>query len=417
VLSIHPVPLSARLARWNPWRGLDALPRDVWTLAITTLVNRMGTMVIPFLALYVTRELGYTAGRAGIILGLYGLGAIVAAPLAGRLCDRLGARRVMRGALILSGCVMLLFPLCRSWPMLLAATLLLATTSEGYRPASFAALAEAAPESQRKAAFSLLRLAVNLGMSIGPAVGGFLAAVSYPAIFWVDGGTSILAGIVITIWPVGGSATAPRTEPGSGEPAPARSQPARRDGRFLYFLLACVPVIMVFFQHVGAMPLHLVGGLGFPSQFLGLLFTFNTILIVLLEVRLNMATARWPHGRSLALGALLVGVGFGGLAWSRSAWQVVATVVVWTFGEMILLPSMAAQVTDAAPPDRRGEYMGFYSMSFGVAFSAGPWLGTTILGTFGSEVLWPSCLVVAAASAILLWRVSPASHPARHPPR
>src|SRR5262245_26159145 len=194
--------LSSRLRLWNPWHGLGALPRDVWLLSTATLVNRVGTMVIPFLALYVTRELGFSAGRAGAILGLYGAGAIVAAPLSGRICDRLGAQRVLRGALILSGCVMIVFPIFRSWPLLLVATFLLSITTEAYRPASFAALADAAPEEQRKVAFSLLRLAVNLGMSIGPAVGGFLASISYPAIFWVDGGTSILAAMVLIVWPM-----------------------------------------------------------------------------------------------------------------------------------------------------------------------------------------------------------------------
>ena len=411
------MPLPARLARLNPWHGVDALPRDVWILAFATLVNRMGTMVIPFMALYVTQALGYSAGRAGIVLALYGLGAIGAAPLAGRLCDRMGALPVMRGALVLSGGVMFLFPLCRSWPLLLVVTLLLSITTESYRPASFAAVAAAAPDTHRKAAFSLLRLSVNLGMSVGPAVGGFLAAVSYPSLFWVDGATSILAGIVLALWgPVRPRAMARPERSDAPGPSAVPTRPARRDAAFLYFLFALLPVVMVFFQHVGAMPLHLVGTLGFSSRFLGLLFTSNTILIVLLELRLNLATARWAPRRSLALGSLLVGIGFGGLAWSRAAWQVLVTVGVWTFGEMVLLPAMAAYVADSSPPDRRGEYMGFYSMSFGLAFSIGPWLGTTVMEQFGARVLWPACFAAAAVSAALFVRVRPV-HPAPAPTR
>jgi MFS family permease len=165
------------------------------------------------------------------------------------------------------------------------------------------------------------------------------------------------------------------------------------------------PVTLVFFQHESAMALFLVDRLGFPETFYGALFTLNTLLIVALEVPLNAATAHWPHRRALALGSALFGLGFGLLAVAHSALAVAGTVVVWTFGEMVLLPSMAAYVADLAPAERRGEYMGLYTMTFSGAFALGPWLGTVVLAHFGPVVLWSSVFLLGTVSAFLLANV------------
>jgi len=100
-------------------------------------------------------------------------------------------------------------------------------------------------------------------------------------------------------------------------------------------------------------------------------------------------------------------VGFGALAFLTSYWGILATVVVWTVGEMILFPSTAAYVSELAPAARRGEYMGFYSMTFGIGFTVGPWAGLSVLGAAGARTLWLSCLAVGALSTLLLARIRP----------
>ena len=381
----------------NPWRGLGSLPRGAWTLFTVCLVNRMGTMVLPFLVLYLTASLGFSPARAGFALTLYGAGGLLVAPIAGRLGDRIGPHRVMVGSLLVSGCVFLVFPLARTWTSIVPMVLVLAVTNEAFRPANMALLTDAVLPKDRRAAFALLRMAINLGMGIGPAIGGFLVQVSFPALFWVDGGTSILAGLLLLARPVRPLPKEP-SDVSAGRP----SSGALRDPRLVFVLLAMLPAIVVFFQFQAALPLYLVRDLGFRESVYGMVFTINTALIVLLEVRLNLATAHWSHARSLSLGAALFAAGFGALAFTRSLVPVLLTVVVWTFGEMILLPSLSAYIADLCPPDRVGEYMGFYTMAFGVGFLVGPWLGTLLLERHGSVVLWSTMLVLGLVSAALL---------------
>jgi MFS family permease len=392
----------------NPWRGLSNLPTEVWVLFTTTLINRAGTMALPFLVLYLTEGIGLQAGRAGLAVTFYGLGALVTAPVAGRLCDRAGAVRVMKASLFLSGFVLLLFPLTRGFVAILAITFTWAIVSEAFRPASLAILSDLVAPEQRKAAFAVSRLAINLGMSVGPVVGGFLAMVSFPALFLVDGATSILAGVVLSLSPWRTSAQAPATEHqahGAASPPLAR-RGFVRDRRLIYFLLALLPVLFAFFQHEAALPLFLVRDLGLPESAYGMLFAVNTVLIILIEVPLNAAMANWSDRRSLCLGALLTGAGFGALALATGFFSVAATFVIWTFGEMITFPSASAYIANIAPPDRRGEYMGYYQMTFSLAFAVTPWLGTEMLERFGASTLWLTTLALGVVSAAVLLKAA-----------
>ncbi len=386
----------------NPWRDLRGLPRDSWTLALVTLINRMGMMVLPFLMLHLTRNLGIEPARAGLTLSGYGLAALITAPLAGRLSDRIGPVRMMRVSLFASGLLMWMLPLARSWMPVTGLVVLMGLAAEALRPASMALVGELAGARYRKQGFALNRLAINLGMSVGPAIGGVLAMSSFRALFWVNGATSLLAGAVLIAMPI--KAIAPQQAEREMAAASSGAEAASH-WRLTYFLFALLPVVIVFFQYEGSMPLFMVGELRFNEAIYGLMFTINTLAIVLLEVRLNGATAHWSHRRSLALGSLLTGVGFGAFALTRSLGQLIAAVIVWTFGEMILFPACSAYVTDIAPPGRRGEYMGYYSMFFGIGFAVGPASGTAVMQRFGSGALWALCFVLGLISTALIARI------------
>jgi MFS family permease len=387
------------------WRDLRELPRGVWVLFATTLVNRAGTMVLPFLVLYLTRDLGFTAGQAGGVLFVYGLGALVSAALSGRLSDVFGPMHVIRDSLFASGVILLLFPFARTHAAVIVMTLALSLAAEAFRPASLAVVADLVTPAQRKPAFALTRLAINLGMSIGPALGGFLATVSFRLLFLVNGTCSIAAGSLLLLALRRAPVHRGHAETEPGGPVELPTKRAWSDPRLLFFLAAVFPVALVFFQHMSSMALFLVRDLHLSEIDYGLFFTMNTLLIVALEVPINSATAHWPHRRTLALGAFLFGAGFGGLAFAWDFWSVAATVVIWTFGEMFLFPSLAAYVTDIAPKSRRGEYMGLTQMAISLGFAIGPLVGTTVLERFGGRALWLAALALGLAATAMMLRL------------
>jgi MFS family permease len=394
----------------NPWRGVGGLPRSVWIVFATTLVNRAGAMVVPFMVLYVTRYLGVRPALAGMSLTVYGLGGLVGGPISGRLCDRFGAFAVLRASLMLSGLILLIFPLTNHFGTFLAITFVWSLVAESVRPATLAALTSYVDPDQRKAAVAVNRLGINLGMSIGPAVGGFLATVSFPLLFVVDGLTAIAAGLVLTallaVRPLpelrGISADATLGNDGKPVASAIGGASVLRDRRALVFLVGLFLMAVVFYQHEGAMPLFLVRDLHYRESFYGILFAVNTLLIVVAEVPLNLAMSRWPHRWTLVLGALLFAVGFGSMAVLHSVPGLLFAAVLWTFGEMIAMPASGAYVTDIAPPGRSGQYAGAYASTFSLALLVGPWAGTIALERVGGTALWLGTLVVGLLGAAVL---------------
>ena len=388
---------------WNPWRGLGHLPPMVWVVAVATFINRVGTMVLPFLAIYITDAWGLPPSRAGFALAVFGVGGLLSAPLGGWLSDRIGAIRVMTVAFLSAGALLLVVPLATSYTVLVALIGVWALLNEAVRPATLVALTDGLVPAQRKPAIALNRLAVNLGMGIGPAVGGMLVTIAFPLLFWVDGLSAILAGVFMAL-----AATRLGWQHRAREGAvasPREMIDAFFDPRMIVLLLGILLVVLVFDQHRSTLPLYVTGSLGFSETFYGFLFIINTGIILLVEVPLNLKTAHWPSGRTLALGALFVAVGFGATGLASSEAGVIGSVVLWTCGEMLLFPGLAAYVADVAPEDRRGAYMGAFSLAGWMAIIPAPLVGTWLLERFGGGALWTAALGVGLMAALVLGRL------------
>lgn len=386
----------------NPYKGLKDLPHDMWALFFTSLINRSGTMVIPFLALYLTKKIGVTPTEAGTALLVYGAAAFIAAPLTGKLSDKLGSIKVMKFALYGSGLLFFVYSFIENYNWILVATFVLAAVNESFRPANLSLITEIVAPSQRRMAFALNRLAINAGMSIGPVIGGFLTLVDYHYLFYANAFASIAAGIYFSS--VKWSSLSSEKEEVNELKSKVRFA-ILNDKYFLFFLFAVIPANLVFFQHLGALPLYIVSDLGYTTAAFGLFGAINTVMIIFLEVPLNNWMNDTPYRKSLMIGALLAGIGFGGFAIATSVIPLIISIIVFTFGEMIFFPVTAAYTSEISPADRRGEYMGYYQMTFSFAFSAGPWLGTVVYENYGSVILWSGALVFGLITTALMFFV------------
>jgi MFS family permease len=384
----------------NPYKGLKGLPHDMWVLFFTSLINRSGTMVIPFLALYLTKKIGVSPAEAGTALLIYGAAAFLAAPITGKLSDKLGSLKVMKFALFGSGVLFFVYSFVSDYHWILVASFVLAAVNEAFRPANLSMITEIVAPSQRRIAFALNRLAINAGMSIGPVVGGFLTLIDYHYLFYANAIASVAAGIYLstTKW---SSLSEEKVEEVSIE-TPRLKFVVLNDKSFLFFLFAIIPANLVFFQHLGALPLYIVDDLGYTTAAFGLFGAINTVMIIFLEVPLNNWMNDTPYKKSLIIGALLAGIGFGGFAIANTVVPLVIAIIVFTFGEMIFFPITAAYTSEIAPANKRGEYMGYYQMTFSFAFSAGPWLGTVVYQHYGSVILWIGALLFGLITAALM---------------
>jgi MFS family permease len=400
-----------------PYRSL---PRAIHILCLGTLVNRAGTFLVAFLTLYLSGTLGLGEAFATQAMGVYGVGGVLAAFTGGHLADRIGRRTVMLVSLLGASGILLFFGRLTSPPAILAAILAFSFLGEMYRPAVAAMIADLTEPAQRPAAYGLLYVTVNLGMVVSPILGGFLAERSYRYLFLGDALTSMAYALLLftTI-----RETLPaRERDAAGEPAPHAPvgevlAAVLRHRAFLGFCLAVHLVSLVYMQSHSTLPLHL-RHLGMGPLDYGRIVAVNAFLIVCFQVPFTSFLARFARERILVASAAFTAAGFGMTALVRGTWPIVATVAIWTVGEMMQSPYLSAVVGDMAPQRWRGTYMGVLTLAFASALTVGAPIGGFVLAHFGPGALWGGAFAVAMAGAALFAVVSPAvraAGPARPP--
>jgi MFS family permease len=351
--------------------SLRALPPAAWILFFGTFLNKFGTFVVPFLALYLTQK-GYTIAQAGIAIGAYGAGNVVATLMGGHLADTLGRRKTIVLSMFSGAASMLMLSQARSYPMILCLAAFAGLASEFYRPASSALLTDLVPAANRVTAFSAYRLAINAGFAFGPATAGFLAGHGYFWLFAGDAGTSVLFGIVALI--ALPEVLRPRERIGGwGESTRA----LLGDRRLHRVLAASFLVALIFFQISSSFSFAVLGT-GLSPKAYGALLSMNGAMVVLMELPLTTLSRRFQPIEAMAIGYLFIGVGFflGAFAVTFAGFAV--CIFVFTLGEMFAMPVSSAYVAGLSPQHMRGRYMGTYGLTWTLAQVVGPGLGMSL---------------------------------------
>jgi predicted MFS family arabinose efflux permease len=365
--------------------AFGGLPRAAWLLALLELVNRSGMMVLFFFTLYMTRKLGFTVVQAGSVMSAYGVGSMLGTYLGGRLCDRLGAYHVQKLSLGASAVLLIVL----QWPhrpwLLALLMLALAAFSDALHPANAAATAQICAPETRPKGFALHRLAGNLGVSVGPVVGGYLAMMDYRWLFWADGLTSLLA-CALAFWFL--RSAGPH---GEAHAAATPAVPVWRNLAFLRLLPLVFGIGLVFSQFFATYPLYLRLHYGMRESGIGRLIAVNTLLIVTVEMLLMHGLRQRPPARVVAIGTLLLGLGFGLTPFGSAVPFAVFSVVVWTFGEILTLPMLLTLTTLRSDPAAMGEYQGLTSLAFAAATTFGPALATRLWDAAGPDWVWYAC--------------------------
>jgi MFS family permease len=366
-----------------------------WTLIAGMFVNRLASFVATFISLYL-RDRGFPPDAAGRVVALFGVGVLVAGPLGGTLADAIGRRTTMLLSLVLGSVAVGAIGFVRDPALLAPLTFLAAFTSELYRPAMSAAIADVVPEADRTRAWGLAYWAMNLGWAFGLALGGFLASRSFTLLFLADAVTTLVFAAIV-------ARRVPETRPPGTHAHSPLAGLARvfGDGPFVVFLVLQLAALVVFVQFQHAAPTDMnAHGVG-PGTFAALM-SLNGVGVVILQPLAGPALARRDTGRLLAASALLIGAGFGVNAlagWLPPLPVYAFGVALWTVGEVVGFPAAAAVVANLSPPALRGRYQGAFSMSWGVAFTIAPVLGGEVLTRAGAPTLWTICLGIGVAVA------------------
>ncbi len=368
----------------NAYAGIN---RRMWLLAVVMLINRSGTMVLPFMTLY-CKHIGYTTRQAGIVVAVYGIGSLVGAFLGGKITDRFGFYYTQFFALFCGGVLFIVLGLMNTYLSICVCTFFLSMVNESFRPANATAIAHYSNPENRTQAFSIVRLAINLGWGVGGALGGLLASVNYHLLFWVDGFTNISAAFLL-LWLLPKVSLAQQKK--ISAKTTVKAKPAWADKTFMLFIGLQILFSICFFQLFTTVPLYFKEGLHINEFWIGILMAMSGIIIALFEmVIVFKLEGTKPYLRLMAYGTVIMAVSFFILNISFINGFVIATVsmLLITVAEMVSMPFMNSYYISRSTEGNRGQYAGYYTMAWSAAQVIGSATGTQIAYATGFNNLW-----------------------------
>lgn len=378
--------LKTALGRYiNNFKGFT---REVWILALITFVNRAGTMVLPFLSKYLKENLHFSYSEVGWIMVAFGLGSMLGSWLGGKLTDKIGFYKIMIFSLFTSGILFFILQYITTFWGLCFGMFIIMAISDMFRPAMFVSLSVYAKPENRVRALSLVRLAINLGFTAGPTLGGLIIlGMGYQGLFWVDGSSCIIAILIFAYYIKEKKRTPVTLDDADVTIAPTSIY---KDKPFWMLLFISFITAMVFFQLFTTLPLYHNEKFGLTEFQTGMLLSINGLLVFLLEMPLVSFLERKKINKikNIFYGSLCIAAGYFILLLDTWVGILTISIVLLTFGEIFSFPFASAVALNRAPKGQEGQYMGLYTMSFSLAHIASSKTGLEIIAHYGYFTNW-----------------------------
>lgn len=384
--------------------SFNGFSKEVWWLAFATLINRAGAMVLPFLSLYLTNALDFTLENVGWIMSFFGLGSFVGSWLGGEMTHKFGAYRTMIFSLVGSGIFLAVLGQFQSFWWICGGIFTVAMISDIFRPAVFVSIVAYAKPENRTRAITLIRLAINLGFSLGPALGGLIIVVAgYMSLFWIDGFTCVFAGMIILF------GLKEKIAKGKETVKDVRHSHRKilKDSTYMLFLLAMFLFSVLFVQYFSAMPVYYKGIRALTEDEVGWLLSMNGFLIFLVEMPIVYAldSPKYSKFSIMLIGSLLLAASYAVLFIQGWTGVLIIGMALATFAEMLCFPFTNSYAIKRGGAGNEGRYMAYYSMTFSLAHIIGHNFGMQVSDNFGFETLFIIMTILAMVSGILFWMV------------
>lgn len=365
-------------------------PRTFWNLVLITFIDRVGgAMLFPFFALYLTKKFEIGMTQVGVLFAAFSVSSFIGSMLGGALTDRLGRKGIIIFGLIASSLSTLAMGLVNAYEVFFMIALFVGILTDTAGPAHQAMVADILPESKRAQGYGILRVAFNLSVVIGPAIGGLLAARSYMALFVTDAGISLItAALVFRFIPE----TRPETSPDAPQESMAGSFSGYfrvlRDTAYMLFLGASMLMVLTYMNMNTTLGVFLRDFHGIPEAGYGWLLSLNAAMVVLFQFPITRKIEHQKPLLMMAAGTLLYAIGFAMYGFVSVYSLFVLAMVIITIGEMIVAPMGQALVAKFAPEDMRGRYMAIFGFSWSIPFAVGPILAGIVIDNYDPRWLW-----------------------------
>lgn len=384
----------------QPYKGLS---KEIWYIAFITLINRAGAMVVPFLSLYLTKHLHFEMSQVGWIMTAFGVGSSLGTFTGGKLTDRFGYLKVMITSLVFTGLIFFGIQFLETFEHLVLGIFILSFTADTYRPAIWVAMDAYSTKENRTRSVTLIRLAINLGFAVGPAVGGLIIAhLSYSNLFWIDGWTCIIAAVFL--WKLIAQKKS-KTDTTATFDASKPLKSPYRDVPYLIFFLSIMFMGTAFMQFTSTMPLYFDKVIGLSEKHIGMLIALNGLMIFVLEMPLvHFLEKKTKNALNLTLiGSVFFIATFLVLNIAPVVVFPILSMILITIGEMISFPFSNTFAMERSSRGKKGEYMALYTLTFSFANIFGPNLGLHISDHYGFKTTWYVMAGIMTFAVVLLY--------------
>lgn len=359
-------------------------------------------MVIPFLTVYLTTVLGFSLEKAGILASAFGLGSLTGSFFGGRLSDRVGATVVIIISLLGSGLMFISLQFATSFNTLFVLFFITSMFGEAYRPALTVVVGDCVPRTETGRTMALIRLAINIGMTLAPTLGGFVAIqLGYNFLFWIDGVTCIGGALyfmaVVGKWPKSNRESREETQSAAG-----KVLPPYRNRDYMLFLLATLFMSFGFIQWFHTVPVFIKTVWGFDERYIGILMGMNSLTIALIEMpAIHAIEKNRKNLVAMRIGLLWLGISFIPFLLPKALILCFVAAILWTVGELLILPLNNSAALVLAPASKRGDYMAWYWMTWSLTNILAPSLGLALASEFGFSALWSLIIILSFTSLAL----------------
>ncbi len=382
---------------------MNEYPRDFWTLVGASFIDHVGgALLFPFFTLYLTRKFNIGMSTVGVIFFIFTVAGMVSRTVGGALADRMGRKAILLFGLVFSAISTLWMGSVERIELFFPGAIIIGLLSDVGAPAREAMVADLLPEKQRADGFGILRVVMNLAVTIGPAIGGLLAAQSYMLLFISDAVTSLITAVIIYL-------ILPETRPADSSDETKESMMTTfagygkimRDGFFMAFIGASILTVIVYSQMNSTLGPYLRDVHGIPEQGFGYILSLNAAMVVLFQFAITRRITKYPPMLIMALGSILYAFGFAMYGWVSEYSLFLLAMVIITVGEMVHVPVSQALVARIAPEDMRGRYMAMFGLSWAIPFAIGPFFAGLIMDYGDPRWVWLGAGIIGLIATLI----------------
>jgi MFS family permease len=385
------------------FKELLAYPRAFKVLFASALIeNTAFGLILPYLTIYMVRDIQVGEVLAGVVLMGYTLSGIPAMVFGGVLADRIGRRTVLLMSLGLMCITIMMYFFAFDFWSLFAIALVDSFVGTMYMPAANAMIADVIPPQGRPKAYSILRIGWNVGIVFGPVLGFIIVAASSIKVLFLFGAAILACAFVMNFFFI------PETKPeDTGEEITFRKVVAVSSNRPFLLLCSLSGVFWFFFsQWMSVLPLYSIDQLHISESLFGIIFAVSAIMVVLFQVPLTARLERLRRSGVLMTGQLIAAAGFGLIFVAWDFYSLVGCIMVITAGELFYMSIISTIIADFAPASQRGIYMGFsgliQTLGNGLGFFFGMWLLSYLDDMPGNHtnLIWLVFMAIGIAASV-----------------